>query len=72
MNLVKSIYIERDKDSIVERYEDGLGISDKHNVVLTFVNERREYIRTNSWREAERLYHDIDEKLTDLRNAQTV
>lgn len=72
MNLVKSIYIERDKDSIVERYEDGLGISDKHNVVLTFVNERREYIRTNSWREAERLYHDIDEKLTDLRNAQIV
>ena len=58
MQFVKSAYIESFKSS------------DQHEVILTFTNGRKEGILLNSWREAERLYHEIDDKLAEIKNNQ--
>lgn len=58
MQFVKSAYIESFKSS------------DQHEVILTFTNGRKEGIFLNSWREAERLYHEIDDKLAEIKNNQ--
>ena len=54
----------------IEDYKNGEGYSNQHTIVLTFTNGRKEGILLNSWREAEKLYHQIDDKLSDIKSNQ--
>ena len=45
-------------------------IFDQQNVILKFKGGRTDSIETNSWREAERLYHQIDDKLIEIKGNQ--
>ena len=60
IGLVKSVHIVR--------LNDEKGLSDKYNVLLIFNNRTKKEITLNSWREAERLYHQIDDKLCDIKS----
>ena len=60
LGVVQSVHIVR------PNYEKGL--SDKYNVMLIFNNRTKKEITLNSWREAERLYHQIDDKLCDIKS----
>lgn len=62
IGLVQSVHIVREND------ENGL--SNKYNVMLIFKNRTKKEISLNSWREAERLYHEIDDKLCDIKSQQ--
>lgn len=64
------INIQHVKSQHIESYKNGEGFSNQHTLVLTFTNGRKEGILLNSWRDAERLYHQIDDKLADLRSNQ--
>lgn len=56
------------KSQYIESYRNGEGYSNQHSLVLTFNNGRKEGILLNSWREAERLYHQIDDKLIEIKS----
>ena len=56
------------KSQNIESYKNGEGYSDKHTLVLTFNNGRKEGVHLNSWREAEKLYHQIDDKLCEIKS----
>ena len=58
------------KSQNIESYKNGEGYSDQHTLVLTFNNGRKEGVHLNSWREAERLYHQIDDKLCEIKGNQ--
>ncbi len=62
LGLVQSVHIVR--------LNDEKGLSDKYNVMLIFENRTKKEITLNSWREAERLYHQIDDKLCDIKSQQ--
>ncbi|MBQ8615361.1 MAG: hypothetical protein IJ415_02225 [Clostridia bacterium] len=64
------INMQHIKSQYIESYKDGEGYSNQYTVELTFINGRKEGILVNSWREAERLYHDIDDKLIEIRSNQ--
>ena len=59
LGLVQSVHIVR--------LNDEKGLSDKYNVMLIFNNRTKKEITLNSWREAERLYHQIDDKLIEIK-----
>lgn len=58
------------KSAHIESFKNGDGYSDLHNVVLVYKNGREGSILANSWREAERLYHEIDGKLEEIASNQ--
>lgn len=60
IGLVQSVHIVR--------LNDEQGLSDKYNVMLIFENRTKKEITLNSWREAERLYHEIDDKLVEIKS----
>jgi hypothetical protein len=60
LGLVQSVHIVR--------LNDERGLLDKYNVMLIFNNRTKKEITLNSWREAERLYHQIDDKLCDIKS----
>ncbi len=64
------INVQHIKSQHIESYKNGEGYSNQHSLVLTFNNGRKEGILLNSWREAERLYHEIDYKLIEIRSQQ--
>ena len=64
LGLVQSVHIVR--------LNDEKGLSDKYNVMLIFNNRTKKEITLNSWREAERLYHQIDDKLCDIKSNHTL
>ena len=59
LNLVNSVHIVRQNDE--------KGLSDKYNLMLIFNNRTKKEITLNSWREAEKLYHQIDDKLIEIK-----
>jgi len=62
LGLVQSVHIVR--------LNDEKGLLDKYNVMLIFENRTKKEITLNSWREAERLYHQIDDKISDIKTNQ--
>ncbi len=64
LGLVQSVHIVR--------LNEEQGLSDKYNVMLIFNNRTKKEITLNSWREAERLYHQIDDKLIDIKGNHTL
>lgn len=64
LGLVQSAHIIRQND---ER-----GLLNKYNIVLIFNNRTKKEITFNSWREAERFYHKIDNKLIEIKSNKTL
>ena len=62
LNLVDSAHIIRQNDE--------KGLSEKYNLLLIFNNRTKKEISFNSWREAERWYHKIDDKLIEIKGKQ--
>ena len=53
----------------LEKYGDVQG-KEKNNVVIKFQSGREESITLNSWLQAEKLYHKIDEQLCKVKYSQ--
>ena len=55
----------------IVRLNNEQGLTDKYNIMLIFENRTKKEITLNSWREAEKLYHEIDDKLIELKTNST-
>ena len=63
LNRIKSVHI-------CEKFNSPKDFSAQHYVVLTFNSNREQDIKTNTWNEAEKLYHEIDDKLCEIKGNQ--